>query len=83
MAEFSLHFIVRYIQRLARERWALTPLLMMLSRKVSALSLFFLAFLAFSVLAEVEPKVSHRGIGSLSTSEIEEQLQVCCVVFQS
>jgi len=56
---------------------------MMLSRKVSALSLFFVAFLAFSVLAEVEPKVSQRGIGSLSTSEIEEQLQVCCVVFQS
>lgn len=56
---------------------------MMLVGKHYTLPLVCVAFLVLSVLAEIEPKITDRGIGSLSTSEIEEQLQVCYVRFQS
>lgn len=53
---------------------------MMLVGKHYTLPLVCVAFLVLSVLAEIEPKITDRGIGSLSTSEIEEQLQQCDVL---
>ncbi|KAF2765416.1 Zip-domain-containing protein [Teratosphaeria nubilosa] len=39
-----------------------------------------LLFLAYNVLAELDPKVTHRDVGSLSTQEIEEELQQCPIL---